>query len=84
MSFYIYRKGFKTLPKSLIKKYPSLEEYTNTTGRELWKLIFGLRLFPYFPSGLVTYVGAVSKINIISFSIISTIGKIPAMIIEVF
>ncbi len=84
ISFYIYRKGFKQVPNSLLNKYPKIKLYTTAPDKQMWLLIIGLRIFPYMPSGLVTYVGAMSRISIINFTIFSTIGKIPAMIIEVF
>lgn len=83
ISFIIYRKGFKSISQGLLEKNPKIERIINTEGKEARRLIFSFRLFPYMPSGLVTYAGAIGKVSLWDFTIASTLGKIPALFFEV-
>lgn len=47
-------------------------------------LIFSLRLMPFMPSGAVTFISACSRVKAVHFAIASTIGKIPALLLEAF
>ncbi|MDF2945372.1 MAG: rane protein [Bacillales bacterium] len=84
VSFYLYRKGFRKLEQ----KYNLNNKYTKrllaTKGFDAFILIIGLRLFPFIPSGLITFASAGSKVGILNFSIASTLGKIPALFIEAY
>ena len=51
---------------------------------EAFTLIFALRIFPFIPSGLVTLVSASSQVGIWHYSIASTLGKTPALVIEAY
>ena len=55
-----------------------------TKGMEAFLLIFALRIFPFILSGLVTLVSASSSVGILLFSIASTLGKIPSLVIEAY
>lgn len=83
ISFLIYRSGFKEISKNLVEKNSKIKAIINAEPREAFKLILAFRIFPYVPSGLVTYAAAIGKIEVIPFTIASTVGKIPALIIEV-
>lgn len=83
ISFLIYRKGFKTISREKIEKNEKLMKIIDSDGIEAMKLIFAFRLFPYMPSGLVTYCGAIGKVDVWHFTLASTLGKVPALIIEV-
>lgn len=83
VSFIIYRKGFKEISSDLIHKNKRVEQIMMTTGSKSRRLIFSFRLMPYMPSGIVTYAAAISQINLLDFTISSTAGKIPALIVEV-
>lgn len=80
-SFYIYRKGFKKI--SLNKIPDKYLKILNMPQKEQMKMIFSFRIFPYVPSGLITYLASITEINIWIFATVSTIGKIPAIFIEV-
>lgn len=84
VSFYLYRKGIRRLlpKKELNNKF--LNRLQTSKGLEAFILILGLRIFPLVPSGLVTLAGALSKVNLITFAIASTVGKIPALLIEAY
>ncbi|MCY1692119.1 VTT domain-containing protein [Exiguobacterium sp. SL14] len=52
-------------------------------GREAFLTILLLRLLPFVPSGIVNIVSAASGVSILLFLTASTLGKIPAMLLEV-
>jgi len=83
ISFKIYRLGFKKISSSLIEKNKKVKSIVDSDGKDLFKLIFLFRIFPYMPSGIVTYAAAISNVSLLTFSIASTLGKIPALVIEV-
>jgi uncharacterized membrane protein YdjX (TVP38/TMEM64 family) len=84
ISFYLYRKGIKKLisKKKIKSKY--IAKLMNSRGLEAFFMIIALRIFPFIPSGMVTLAGAISKVGIINYSVASTIGKIPALLIEAY
>lgn len=82
VAFWLYRKGLKKplLPK--IEKYPKLVNLLNSEGKEASLLIIYLRMLPFMPSGLVTLGGALGNISLVNFGLASSLGKVPAMVIE--
>ncbi len=82
-AFVLYRKGFKKKSDEKLKKHPKINKIINSNKKEQIYLLLSFRLVPYMPSGLVTYASSVSNMKTYIFVIFSTIGKIPAMIIEV-
>lgn len=83
ISFIIYRRGFKSVSQDLIDKNAKIKQIISSKGKEARRLIFSFRLFPYMPSGLVTYASAIGQVSITDFTIASTLGKIPALFVEV-
>ncbi len=83
ISFIIYRKGLKSISQDLLEKNKRIKEIIEAEHLEAMRLIFSFRLFPYMPSGLVTYASAIGSVSTIDFAIASTLGKIPALFIEV-
>jgi uncharacterized membrane protein YdjX (TVP38/TMEM64 family) len=43
-----------------------------------------MRLLPFVPSGLVTFAAAVGKVRLFLFLVASSLGKIPALLIEAY
>ena len=84
VSFYLYRKGIKRLFHNKEINNGLLTRLQNSKGVEAFCLIIALRIFPFIPSGLVTLAAAISKVGIINYSIASTIGKMPALVIEAY
>ena len=84
ISFGLYRKGIAKVKQkiSITNKY--LGKLQNTEGSEAFLLILLLRIFPFAPSGVVTLASAYSKVGLLNFSIASTLGKIPALVIEAY
>ncbi len=82
-AFILYRKGLKKISSGMLKKHPKVNKIINSNKKDQILLILSFRLVPYMPSGLVTYAASISNMKISTFVIFSTIGKIPAMILEV-
>ncbi|ATW28535.1 TVP38/TMEM64 family protein [Candidatus Formimonas warabiya] len=82
VSFYLYRTGFRRPFTNLAQKHPLLGGITESTGWQAGLFIFQARLFPFLPSGIVTFAGAVSKINPVLFLLATALGKIPSLILE--
>ncbi|MBM7694115.1 putative membrane protein YdjX (TVP38/TMEM64 family) [Peribacillus deserti] len=80
ISFYIYRKGIKRI--TITSGQILINKLQSTKGTEAFLLILALRIFPFVPSGAVTLAGAASKVSMLGFALASTMGKIPALIIE--
>jgi uncharacterized membrane protein YdjX (TVP38/TMEM64 family) len=83
VSFYLYRKGLKKVSNNMFDSNEKVQKLINAPRRQGMELIFAFRLFPYMPSGFVTYGAAISEIDALSFTIASTLGKIPSLLIEV-
>lgn len=87
VSFILYRRGVSKLStyskiQHLENKY--LGKLKNTGGMTGFLIVILLRIIPFVPSGAVTLTAALSKMRLISFSLASTLGKIPALFIEAY
>lgn len=81
LGFYLYRYGFtKANPKWLL--HPFWQKFQLQSATRVFTLIILLRLLPFIPSGFVTAGAALTKISAALFIIASTIGKIPAVLLE--
>jgi len=84
ISFYLYRKGINKIKTKVIINNKYLNRLQQSKGMEAFLLILALRVFPFVPSGLVTLASAGSNVGMLNFSIASTLGKIPALVIEAY
>lgn len=88
VSFVLYRKGisrlFSIFPKIKHKDNKFLLKLKNAEGTAAFFIVILLRILPFVPSGAVTLTAAFSKMGLLSFSLASTLGKIPALIIEAY
>lgn len=86
ISFILYRKGIRKLEEKINGKnhWRLLQRLKDTKGVEAFILVLALRVFPFAPSGLVTLAAAMSEMGLLSFTLSSTIGKIPALLIEAY
>ena len=82
IAFLLYRKGFKKITAQQLQKYPALNRLMNAENKKAFSLIFSLRLIPFVPSGLITFAAAIGKVSFIVFLIASSLGKIPALLME--
>lgn len=88
VSFWLYRKGFSRLKDHMQVKggfvRSLLDRLYETKGFTAIVIVLLLRLLPFVPSGLVTLTAAIGKMNIVTFGMVSTIGKIPALYMEAY
>lgn len=82
IGFYLYRWGFsKVHPKWF--NHTFLKTIKNGSSKDVFRLIILFRVLPFVPSGLVTAGASLTSIKAGLFMIASSIGKIPAVILEV-
>ncbi|RYY87550.1 MAG: TVP38/TMEM64 family protein [Chitinophagaceae bacterium] len=82
LSFVLYRKGFRKRMSPGLERHPRLQRLVGAAGRDAFGLIFSLRLLPFVPSGLVTFAAAVGRVRRSTFFWASSLGKIPALLLE--
>lgn len=80
--FYLYRYGFKKMDPGWLKHRFWMRLQKSSVSQVFWTIIL-LRLIPFVPSGLVTAGASLTPISGPLFMVASTIGKIPAVFIEV-
>ncbi|QPC45665.1 TVP38/TMEM64 family protein [Mangrovibacillus cuniculi] len=84
-SFILYRKGINLFREKQEKPVNNkfLRIVRDKEGAEAFFAVIILRLLPFVPSGLVALTAAFSKMGFLSFTIATTIGKIPSLFLEV-
>ncbi len=84
IAFILYRKGFKKIATNKLSRYPKVKKLIEAENNDAFYLIFSLRLIPFVPSGLITFAAAVGKVSFIIFVIASSLGKLPALLMEAY
>ena len=84
IAFILYRKGFKKVAEKGLTKYPKVKRLLEANNKEAFSLVFSLRLIPFVPSGLITFAAAVGKVSFGIFIIASSLGKLPALMMEAY
>ncbi len=84
IAFLLYRFGFKKTTHRSLEKYPKIMRLVDSKGKDAFMLILILRLIPFVPSGLVTFAAAIGEVSVVVFFAASTLGKIPALLIEAY
>ncbi|WP_277584265.1 TVP38/TMEM64 family protein [Psychrobacillus antarcticus] len=82
IGFYLYRWGFSKVQSKWFN-HTFLRVTKNGSSKDVFRLIILFRLLPFVPSGLITAGASLTSIKAGLFMIASTIGKIPAVILEV-
>lgn len=83
LSFLLMRTVLRGAAERLIQKSPYLTKLDEFSGAEGFKLMLVARTIPYFPSGILTALGAVSRISVRDYAIANLIGKFPSTALEV-
>lgn len=83
-AFWLYRKGFKRYVNHKASNHPKVEKLLTIDGRQAFLTIFILRLMPFMPSGAVTFYASISRTSFWTFFTSSTLGKIPALVLEAY
>ncbi|MDN4492589.1 TVP38/TMEM64 family protein [Ureibacillus aquaedulcis] len=81
-SFILYRKWINKFKSKKMFQHPKIKKLEQTEGMEAFWLILFFRFLPLIPSGVVTLGSSLSKVSLRTFTIASTLGKVPSLIIE--
>lgn len=81
--FILMRTILRSSAEKLIAKNKYLQKADDFSGKNGFKIMLLLRTMPYFPSGVLNALGAISKISLKDYALSSLIGKLPATAIEV-
>ncbi len=82
IGFHLYRWGFSKIRSKWLNN-SFFKVMKNSSPKNVFILIILFRLLPFVPSGLVTAGASMTTISGGLFMIASSIGKIPAVILEV-
>ena len=74
---------FRNTAEKLIEKSNSLKHIDEASSKHGLEWMAFARALPYFPSGILTAVGAVSSISARDYIIANLIGKFPSTALEV-
>lgn len=83
ISFLLMRFLFRNAAEKIIAKSNSLKHIDAASGEHGLKWMAFARALPYFPSGILTAIGALSSISIRDYIIANLIGKFPSTALEV-
>jgi uncharacterized membrane protein YdjX (TVP38/TMEM64 family) len=84
VAFLLYRKGLKQRTTVKLGQYQKIGRLLDATGMEAFMLILSMRLLPFIPSGVVTFFAAIGRVSLLVFLVASTVGKVPALFMEVY
>lgn len=83
ISFFLMRFFFRSTAEVIIAKSNSLKHIDEVSGAHGLEWMAFARTLPYFPSGILTAIGAVSSISARDYIIANLIGKFPSTALEV-
>ena len=83
ISFFLMRFFFRSTAEAIIAKSNSLQHIDEASGKHGLEWMAFARTLPYFPSGILTAIGAVSRISARDYIIANLIGKFPSTALEV-
>jgi uncharacterized membrane protein YdjX (TVP38/TMEM64 family) len=81
LMFAFVRYGYQDWGKKWLYKYDRLSKVTKMFEQNAFMTIFVTRLIPVIPSIIVNIYSALSRVSFIRYTIASSLGKIPAMIL---
>lgn len=83
LSFMIMRYILRDTAHKVIEKSEFLLKVDDFSGKNGLAVMLFARTIPYFPSGVITAVGAISQISLRDYIIANLIGKFPSTALEV-
>lgn len=83
LSFLLMRTILRESAEKLIQKSPYLTRLDEFSGKKGFQMMLIARTLPYFPSGILTALGAVSRISVKDYMLSNLIGKFPSTALEV-
>lgn len=81
--FVFARYFFRHAVEGWIKKSPYLKQVDDYSAENGFKALLIARLLPLAPSGIITAVAAISRMNFRDFMLATVLGKLPPVIIKV-
>lgn len=81
LMFVFVRYGYQDWGKKWLYKYDRLSKVTKLFEQNAFMTIFITRLIPVVPSIIVNIYSALSRVSFIRYTIASSLGKVPAMIL---
>ena len=82
ISFLLLRFFFRDAAQKIIAKSKYLSNIDRYSGQKGFLVMLIARMVPYFPSGLLNAIGAVSSLSLRDYALASFIGKFPSTGIE--
>jgi uncharacterized membrane protein YdjX (TVP38/TMEM64 family) len=79
--FVFVRYGYQDWGKKWLYRYERLSKVTVLFERNAFMTIFLTRLIPVIPSIIVNIYSALSRVSFMRYSIASSLGKVPSMIL---
>lgn len=83
LSFLLMRSILRSSAEKIIAKSDYLQKLDEFSGKNGFKMMLIARSMPYFPSGIITAVGALSQISLRDYIFANLIGKFPSTALEV-
>lgn len=83
ISFLIMRYLLRDTAAKLIEKNKFLLKVDDFSSKNGLAVMLFARTIPYFPSGIITALGAISRISLRDYAIANLIGKFPSTALEV-
>ena len=83
LSFLLMRTFLRDSAERLIRKSPYLSRLDDFSGEKGFQMMLVARTIPYFPSGILTALGAVSRISVKDYMLSNLVGKFPSTALEV-
>ena len=83
LSFMIMRYILRDTAHKVIEKSEFLLKVDDFSGKNGLAVMLFARTIPYFPSGVITAMGAISQISLRDYIIANLIGKFPSTALEV-
>ena len=83
LSFMIMRYILRDTAHKVIEKSDFLLKVDDFSGKNGLAVMLFARTIPYFPSGVITALGAISQISLRDYIIANLIGKFPSTALEV-
>ncbi len=83
LSFMIMRYILRDTAHKIIEKSEFLLKVDDFSGKNGLTVMLFARAIPYFPSGIITALGAISQISLRDYIIANLIGKFPSTALEV-
>ncbi|WP_281883480.1 TVP38/TMEM64 family protein [Paenibacillus sp. YYML68] len=84
LMFLFVRYGYQDWGRRLLQRYHRLDRVTAWFERNAFLAIVFSRLLPFIPSIIINVYAALSRVSWLTYTIASSLGKIPAMLLFAF